>query len=410
MALPIQASLAKMLAPGVDSAATAGENGQDGFGDLLAALLATLGGPDGAFDGDGAEGEGDATSHVLQALLDGGGEDGEGALNVLHFASTLAVMAGELDSVIDPETGATFEPAEVIQLVLSAVPATVQPNAGPVTEADGAGEPAEADGETPATKLVALDTVDDAEESAETGAEEDKPPSAQQRGSPPSAAEEPARGAERVVRTVGNADEAGATDSTRTSSSEPKPFQATLTSLASASSATSSAPGSSQAASASAPTPPQFPVPAPPAAQVGQAIIDRIARGGGEARIQLDPPDLGEVLIRVRIDGDRVRIEVHVERPEAAQLLRSSSGDLSSLLGQRGLNLDDVTVEHGAREHHQRGPEGGDTSTGDGESESESQSFAAVLGIDSDDEGADLRQLQLLKAAYNPDGAYLYRI
>lgn len=153
-----------------------------------------------------------------------------------------------------------------------------------------------------------------------------------------------------------------------------------------------------------APTAAQAPVEQPPAVeQVARAVIEKVGDGGGEARIQLDPPDLGEVTIHVKIAGDRVQVDVHAERPEAMQLLRQHTADLSSLLGQRGLDLADVYVGLGGRQA------GGTASGGSwpGGREGESGEFAAIFGID---EPAAIDQHNRLRAAYNPDGVYVYRV
>jgi hypothetical protein len=152
------------------------------------------------------------------------------------------------------------------------------------------------------------------------------------------------------------------------------------------------------AAAAAAPAAPE-----PPIDQVGRAVIEQVSEGGGEVHIRLDPPELGEVAIRVRIESHQVRVDIRVERPEALQLLRSAQLDLSSLLGERGLNLSDMftTLDQG-RSSWAGDPGGEDpaTSSGDG--------FAAVLGID--EVPAALNHHRKLQGAYNPDGAYLYRV
>lgn len=144
----------------------------------------------------------------------------------------------------------------------------------------------------------------------------------------------------------------------------------------------------------------------PPAVQrVEQAVIDAAERGGGEARIRLDPPELGSMHIRVRIDGDQVHLHVEADRLAAASLLRDHTGSLSALLGDRGLNLADVYVGLGG------GGSPGDTS-GDapwqrGRPRPNDGEFAAILGIDTP---AAASTHNRLRSAYNPDGAHSYRV
>lgn len=219
---------------------------------------------------------------------------------------------------------------------------------------------------------------------------------------------------EGVVRSVGNASESapgrsGDHPGRKPDDSRPLP-------RASASGIEHAAPNSAvgelrQAPGADAPAAPPQDVPAPAGAptdlppqvdQVASAVIERVEAGGGEARIHLEPLELGEVVIHVRTEGDQVRIDVRAERPDAARLLRDHTHDLSGLLGSRGLNLSDVNVGVGGgnagspfeSRHDQPRPVAGD--------------FAAVLGLDDVSPSAGLHHR--LRAAYNPDGALLYRV
>lgn len=217
-----------------------------------------------------------------------------------------------------------------------------------------------------------------------------------------------------VVRPVGNASEStpGQADSRpgrKTDGSRPLP-RASATGIAHA--APNSAVGQlREQPPADAPAAPPADAPPPPAAttelppqvdQVASAVIERVDAGGGEARIHLEPLELGEVVIHVRTDGDEVRIDVRAERPDAARLLRDHTQDLSSLLGSRGLNLSDVNVGVGG------GNAGGSFESRLEQPRPVAGDFAAVLGLDDAPSPAGLHNR--LRAAYNPDGALLYRV
>lgn len=140
----------------------------------------------------------------------------------------------------------------------------------------------------------------------------------------------------------------------------------------------------------------------PQVEQVAQTVIDSVEVGRSEARIHLDPAGMGEVTIHVRAEHGDVRVEIRAERQEAAQLLRDHTRDLSNLLGERGLNLSDVNVGLG------RG--NGDQAWGRDENQHRNTSgneFASILGID---EPTALETHNRLRAAYNPDGALVYRV
>lgn len=143
----------------------------------------------------------------------------------------------------------------------------------------------------------------------------------------------------------------------------------------------------------------------PPAVhQLGRAVLEKTADGGGEARIRLDPPELGSVTVHVRLHGDAVQVDVHAERPEALQFLREHSPDLSNLLGQHGLDLAGLSVGLDARQGSGAGagqgyPYGFSPRPPPGD-------FAAVMGVEA---SAPTRGHQQLAAA-NPDGQHLYRV
>jgi flagellar hook-length control protein FliK len=135
---------------------------------------------------------------------------------------------------------------------------------------------------------------------------------------------------------------------------------------------------------------------------VARTIIERVDNGGGDARIHLDPAGLGEVTIHVHTQGEHVHVEVRAEQREAAQLLRDHTQDLSTLLGERGLTLADVNVGLG------RG--GGDQTWARDEaprSRPNSGEFAAIFGAG---DTTSLETHNRLRAAYNPDGAHMYRV
>ena len=152
-------------------------------------------------------------------------------------------------------------------------------------------------------------------------------------------------------------------------------------------------------------TPASQPAVPPQVEQVARTVIDQITRGGGEARVHLHPAELGEVLIRVRTDGDRVQVDVHAARMDAQQLLRDHTQDLSNLLGNRGLNLSDVNIGFGG---HGAGSAGDNTRGFAGNTgQARAGDFGALMG---EEEPAPAGLHNRLQSAYNPDGALSYRI
>jgi len=152
-------------------------------------------------------------------------------------------------------------------------------------------------------------------------------------------------------------------------------------------------------------TPASQPAVPPPVEQVARTVIDQITRGGGEARVHLHPAELGEVLIRVRTDGDRVQVEVHAARIDAQQLLRDHTQDLSNLLGNRGLNLSDVNIGFGGHGAGSAGENAGGFAGNTGQARA--GDFGALMG---EEEPAPAGLHNRLQSVYNPDGALSYRI
>lgn len=72
-----------------------------------------------------------------------------------------------------------------------------------------------------------------------------------------------------------------------------------------------------------------------------------IKKGGGEAKVQLNPEGLGEIHMKVSVNDGKVGIEMSAETKEAKKLIESSLSDLKSSLGQHRLGLETVKVDVG---------------------------------------------------------------
>ena len=68
------------------------------------------------------------------------------------------------------------------------------------------------------------------------------------------------------------------------------------------------------------------------------------AEGGGEARLQLHPAELGRMVIRVITDGDEARVSFVVENSNAKQAIESALPRLRDLMEQGGFSLADSDV------------------------------------------------------------------
>ena len=140
-----------------------------------------------------------------------------------------------------------------------------------------------------------------------------------------------------------------------------------------------------------------------PLDQVANAVVERLDNDGGEARIILDPPDLGEIVIKLHARGEHVHVEVIAQRADSLQVLKDGSPSLQTLLQDRGLDMGTAqfTLSQHGQQGQQQTPDQAPVNTGNG--------FAQVLGIDEPDDTANLNYNRL-RAAYNPDGAHFYRV
>lgn len=74
------------------------------------------------------------------------------------------------------------------------------------------------------------------------------------------------------------------------------------------------------------------------------------------ARLHLDPPELGRILVDVRMKADELSITVRTENAEACRLLDARAGHLKSALEQAGIPVErfDVFADLNHADHHAR--------------------------------------------------------
>ena len=67
--------------------------------------------------------------------------------------------------------------------------------------------------------------------------------------------------------------------------------------------------------------------------------------------LQLDPPSMGTVTVRMRLAGDAVEVKLLADRPETAQLLREERGALKDAMQSAGYTFDIASIDHGSARH-----------------------------------------------------------
>ncbi len=79
--------------------------------------------------------------------------------------------------------------------------------------------------------------------------------------------------------------------------------------------------------------------------QLVQSIRMRSIGGKSSANLQLNPPELGRIVVNVEMDGDDVRINVHTENSEARDLLLDRVANLREALQDVGIRVDQFQVD-----------------------------------------------------------------
>lgn len=99
------------------------------------------------------------------------------------------------------------------------------------------------------------------------------------------------------------------------------------------------------------------PAPPPFVEQVVDAVVE--LEGDREARVHLDPPELGDVLLRLRLDSGALHVDIRAERFEALQLFVSHRLLLEQQLNGRGFVLGGLALALGSEGDGDTGPGGG---------------------------------------------------
>jgi chemotaxis protein MotD len=71
----------------------------------------------------------------------------------------------------------------------------------------------------------------------------------------------------------------------------------------------------------------------------------------GMLTLQLDPPSMGTVTVRMRLAGDAVEVRLLADRPETAQQLREERGALIDAMQSAGYTFDIASIDHGSARH-----------------------------------------------------------
>ncbi|NQZ02696.1 MAG: flagellar hook-length control protein FliK [Bdellovibrionales bacterium] len=68
-------------------------------------------------------------------------------------------------------------------------------------------------------------------------------------------------------------------------------------------------------------------------------------KGGGEAKVTLNPEGLGQIQLKVSTEGEQVAVDMVAESSEAKKLIEKGLGDLKATLASHKLNVENLKVD-----------------------------------------------------------------
>lgn len=85
-----------------------------------------------------------------------------------------------------------------------------------------------------------------------------------------------------------------------------------------------------------------------------RSITLALSKGHSEVLLLLDPPELGALGIRLKMEGNTLTLQLGAERKEVAMILRRHGEQLRQLLANEGLNVKDIHVQTDSRQDQHR--------------------------------------------------------
>lgn len=75
-----------------------------------------------------------------------------------------------------------------------------------------------------------------------------------------------------------------------------------------------------------------------------QQLVTMVSQGIQHAEIRLDPPELGQLMVRVQVQGDQTQVQFQVAQHQTRDLVEQALPRLKELLAEQGLQLTDSQV------------------------------------------------------------------
>ncbi|MBW8185166.1 flagellar hook-length control protein FliK [Shewanella nanhaiensis] len=75
-----------------------------------------------------------------------------------------------------------------------------------------------------------------------------------------------------------------------------------------------------------------------------QQLVTMVSQGVQHAEIRLDPPELGQLMVRIQVQGDQTQVQFQVAQHQTRDLIEQAIPRLKDLLSEQGMQLTDSHV------------------------------------------------------------------
>lgn len=95
-----------------------------------------------------------------------------------------------------------------------------------------------------------------------------------------------------------------------------------------------------------------------------QQLMTMVSQGVQHAEIRLDPAELGQMMVRIQVQGDQTQVQFQVTQHQTRDLIEQAIPRLRDLLSEQGMQLTDSHVSQGDTGQGERGEHGSDENLG----------------------------------------------
>ncbi|MEC4726506.1 flagellar hook-length control protein FliK [Shewanella sp. D64] len=126
-----------------------------------------------------------------------------------------------------------------------------------------------------------------------------------------------------------------------------------------------------------------------------QQLITMVSQGIQHAEIRLDPPELGQLMVRIQVQGDQTQVQFQVAQHQTRDLIEQAIPRLKELLSEQGLQLTDSQV---SQENEGNGADG----------EQNSEDSGSQFGTELDEISSEESLISSKQATSYPSGIDYY--